>query len=127
MREGEPDFRTAGCWELGKKHCPVAKRDEALRDLIYSLSSPEHIERLVNQVSEAKTKAEPYLKDTTHFPSVYTSIMTKASRLETVAALWHATASSPDRGYSPKKFSIADWFSTDQEAGNGRVAKWYVF
>ena len=83
-----------------------------LRDLIQSLSSPENIERLVNQVSEAKTKAEPYLKDTTHFPSVYTSIMTKASRLETVAALWHATASSPDSGNSPKEFSIADWFST---------------
>jgi hypothetical protein len=85
-----------------------------LRDLIHSLSSPENIARLVNQVSEAKTKAEPYLKDTTHFPSVYTSIMTKASRLETVAGLWHATASSPDQGNSPKEFSIADWFSNNQ-------------
>ena len=83
-----------------------------LRDLIHSLSSPENIERLVNQVSEAKTKAEPYLKDTTHFSAVHAVILTRASRLETVAALWHATASSLDSGNSPKEFSITDWFST---------------
>ena len=85
-----------------------------LRDLLHSLSSPENIERLVNQVSEAKTKAEPYLKDTTHFSAVHAVILTRASRLETVAALWHATASSPDPGKSPKEFSITDWFSNDQ-------------
>jgi len=81
-----------GCWTL--------------RDLINALSSPENIKRLVSRVPRARIKADPYLKDTLHFPSVFTTIATKASRLETVAALWHQTKTD-------KQFSITDWFSND--------------
>ena len=77
-----------------------------LRDLINALSSPENIKRLVSRVPRARVKADPYLKDTLHFPSVFTTIATKASRLETVAALWHQTKTD-------KQFSITDWFSND--------------
>lgn len=78
-----------------------------LRDLINALSTPENIQRTVARVPRARIKADPYLKDTIHFPSVFTTIATKASRLETVAALWHQTKSK-------QRFSIADWFSTDE-------------
>ena len=78
-----------------------------LRDLINALSTPENIQRTVTRVPRARIKADPYLKDTIHFPSVFTTIATKASRLETVAALWHQTKSK-------QRFSIADWFSTDE-------------
>ena len=77
-----------------------------LRDLINGLSSPENIKRLVARVPRACIKADPYLKDTHHFPSVFTTIATKASRLETVAALWH-------QAKTDKEFSITDWFSDD--------------
>ena len=77
-----------------------------LRDLINALSSPESIQRLVAKVPRARIKADPYIKDAIHFPSVFTTIATKASRLETVAALWHQTKTQ-------KRFSITDWFSTD--------------
>jgi len=78
-----------------------------LRDLINALSTPENIQRTVTRVPRARIKADPYLKDTLHFPSVFTTIATKASRLETVAALWHQTKAK-------KSFSIADWFSKDE-------------
>ena len=77
-----------------------------LRDLINALSSPENIQRLVARVPRARIKADPYIKDTLHFPSVFTTIATKASRLETVAALWH-------QAKNDKQFSITDWFSND--------------
>jgi hypothetical protein len=82
-----------------------------LRDLLLALSSEENISRLVNQVSEAKKKAAPFLNDANHFPAVHTSIMTKASRFETVAALWHARATEASTANSPADFSLSDWFS----------------
>lgn len=79
----------------------------SLRDLLNSLSTPDHIQRLLSRVPRACAKAEPFLKDTVHFPSVFTTIVTKAFRFETVAALWHQSGST-------REFSVADWFSADE-------------
>ena len=67
----------------------IDKTDWSLRDLLCALSSRERISQITEMHPRAKEIAAAVLSDTQHSSGVISTLATKLSPLEQVAALWH--------------------------------------
>lgn len=76
--------------------------DWSLRDLLCALSSRERISQITEMHPRAKEIASAVLSDTQHSSGVISTLATKLSPLEQVAALWHKPPK--DRPFSISKF-----------------------
>lgn len=85
------------------------KNTWSLRDLILALSTPERIQGTAANNPSSATAVAVFFNDKDHAPAIMTSIITRMQRFKTVAALWHATKTPPE-----KQFSITNWMN-----GNG--------
>jgi len=74
----------------------------SLRDLLCALSSRERISRITEMHPRAKEIASAVLSDTLHSSGVISTLATKLSPLEQVAALWHKPPQA--RSFSISKF-----------------------
>ena len=80
----------------------IDKTDWSLRDLLCALSSRERISQITEMHPRAKEIAAAVLSDTQHSSGVISTLATKLSPLEQVAALWHKPPQ--DRSFSIPKF-----------------------
>lgn len=80
----------------------IARTDWSLRDLLCALSSRDRIAALTEMHPRAREIASAILSDSQHSAGVVSTLATKLSPLEQVAALWHHPPS--DRTFSITKF-----------------------
>lgn len=80
----------------------IDKTDWSLRDLLCALSSRERILQITEMHPRAREIAAAVLSDTQHSSSVISTLATKLSPLEQVAALWHKPPQ--ERSFSISKF-----------------------
>lgn len=80
----------------------LAGTDWSLRDLLSALSSRERISEITEMHPRAKEIASAVLSDTQHSSGVISTLATKLSPLEQVAALWHKPPQ--DRSFSISNF-----------------------